>query len=119
MESVCSSVPAFITAMDALVIPSLWEEAFPFSALEGMSLGKPIVATRSGGLPELVTDDENGFLIEKRDCQGLVGALQRLATEPDLGARMGARARAIHRADYTLERFGERMEAAYQTVAGL
>lgn len=108
-----------MNAMDCVLIPSLWEEAFGFSALEAMSLGKPIVATRSGGLPELVVPDETGFLIEKRDSQALVDAILMLESNPILRARLGAIAKERHRTEYTVEKFGERMEAAYMRAAGL
>lgn len=108
-----------MSAMDAIVIPSLWEEAFPFSALEAMSLGKPLIASRSGGLPELITDGENGFLFEKRDAAALAEAVNTLKGDPGLVASMGARSRELHAQDYTVARFGERMEHAYASAAGL
>ncbi len=108
-----------MNAMDCVLIPSLWEEAFPFSALEAMSLGKPIVATKSGGLPELVVPDETGFLVEKRDSQGLASAISTLSEDPALCARLGAVAQERHRQLYTIEKFGERVEAAYKLATGL
>ncbi len=102
-----------MNAMDCVVIPSLWEEAFPYSALEAMSLGKPVIATRSGGLPELVTEDVTGKLFDKRDAAGLVRAMRELMSSPSDLARLGQAARELHRSEYTVEKFGERMEAAY------
>lgn len=108
-----------MNAMDCVLIPSLWEEALGFSALEAMSLGKPIVATKSGGLPELVVPGETGFLIEKRDSGALADAVRELSGNPALAERLGQRAREIQRAEYTIEKFGERMEAVYRAAAGL
>jgi glycosyltransferase involved in cell wall biosynthesis len=108
-----------MNAMDCVLIPSLWEEALGFSALEAMSLGKPIVATKSGGLPELVVPGETGFLIEKRDSGALADAVRELSADPALAERLGKRAREIQRAEYTIEKFGERMEAVYGAAAGL
>jgi glycosyltransferase involved in cell wall biosynthesis len=108
-----------MSAMDAVAIPSLWEEAFGFSAVEAMSLGKPIIATISGGLPELITQGENGFLIEKRDAKALAEAVEALRSDPALASRMGAVSRDLHAQEYTVARFGERMELAYKNAAGL
>ncbi|MCC7435134.1 MAG: glycosyltransferase family 4 protein [Methanoregulaceae archaeon] len=102
-----------MAAMDAVVIPSLWEEAFPYSALEAMSLGKPILATRSGGLPELVEDGVTGSLFEKRDASELAQLVRAWGEDSEFVASMGTAARNRHRTEYTLERFGERMESAY------
>jgi len=103
-----------MNAMDVIAIPSLWEEAFGYAAVEAMSLGKPVIATRSGGLPELIKDGENGFLIEKRDAAALVKAIEALRADPALCAKMGQAARELHQSEYTVEKFAERVEAAYE-----
>lgn len=108
-----------MNAMDAVVIPSLWEEALGFSTLEAMSLGKPVVATRSGGLPELITDGENGFLVPKNDPKALAEAIATLESDHELARTMGNRSQELHRQEYTVERFGERMEQAYKWATGL
>lgn len=102
-----------MSAMDIVLMPSLWEEALGFSAMEALSLGKPIVASRSGGLPELVEDGVTGFIVEKRDVDGLVEAVKTLSGDSGLKAKMGQAALARHKAEFTVEKFGERMEAAY------
>lgn len=102
-----------MAAMDAIVAPSLWEEAFCYSALEAMSLSKPILATRSGGLPELIHHGENGLLFEKKDSAALVDCVKQLASDPGLVKRMGERSREIHQTQYTIAHMGERMEGAY------
>lgn len=108
-----SEVANPMSAMDAVVMPSLWDEAFGFSALEAMSLGMPILATRSGGLPELVEDGVTGALFDKRDSSELVRLVRAWSEDPDRVASMGTAARNRQRSEYTLERFGERMESAY------
>jgi len=109
-----SDVANAMNAMDAIVIPSQWEEAFPYSALEAMSLGKPILATKSGGLPEMVEEGVTGALFEKRDADALADLVRSWSADPTRVAAMGTAARSRHRTNYTLENFGERMEAAYQ-----
>jgi glycosyltransferase involved in cell wall biosynthesis len=97
----------------AVVVPSVWEEAFPYSVLEAFSIGKPVLASISGGLPELVEDGLTGFLHPKRDERKLGEHMRRIADDPALSSEMGQQARELHRAEYTLEKMGERLEAAY------
>jgi glycosyltransferase involved in cell wall biosynthesis len=104
-----------MAAVNAVVIPSQWEEAFPYAALEAMSLGKPLVASNVGGLPELVTAGENGLLFDKANPAELASALSRLEQDPAQAKAMGDKGKQIHRSEYTVEKMAERIEAAYQS----
>lgn len=105
-----------MAAMDAIVVPSVWAEAFPFSVLEAMSIAKPVIATRRGGLPEMVLDGETGTLVEAENAIALADAIKALAADPAGSAAMGARAREIQRRDYTIEAFAKRMESVYASI---
>ena len=106
-------IPECIEAMEAVVIPSIWEEAFPFAALEAMSLGRTVIASRVGGMPEIIEDGKTGMLFDKGDDAALAVAAAKLAADPDLNARLGANAREAHRSSYTIEKMAERIEAVY------
>jgi glycosyltransferase involved in cell wall biosynthesis len=80
-------VPQLIAALDAYVLPSLWE-GLPLALLEALALGKPIVATRVGGNPEVVEDGENGLLVPPRDPEALARALLTVRRDAALRARM-------------------------------
>jgi glycosyltransferase involved in cell wall biosynthesis len=105
-----------MNAVDAVAIPSRWAEAFPFAALEAMSLGKPIVAADVGGLPELVSNDITGLLFRREDPVGMADKMLQLAGSPELVATLGAEAKARHRDLYTLEHMAERMERVYEAI---
>jgi glycosyltransferase involved in cell wall biosynthesis len=77
----------------AVVLPS-YREGLPLCVLEAMAHGRPVVATRVGGIPELVEDGVTGFLVEPGDVAGLRAALERLLADPMLRRRMGREARA-------------------------
>lgn len=91
-EAMVESRP-FLDAMDVLVVPSLWEEPFGLVAVEGMARSLPVVATRSGGLTEIVEDGVTGIQTEKT-ASSLREAVARLVAEPVVRARMGEAGRA-------------------------
>ncbi len=77
------------------VLSSVGSEASSRACLEWMALGKPVVVTRVGTLPELVSSAENGYLLMPRDSSGLAGAIMTLLKNPDRAREMGARGREI------------------------
>jgi glycosyltransferase involved in cell wall biosynthesis len=78
---------------DVFVLPSLWE-GYGIAALEAMCYGVPVVASRSGGITEVVEDMETGFLVPPRNSQALAGALVRLIDDQRLWTHMSAAAAA-------------------------
>jgi glycosyltransferase involved in cell wall biosynthesis len=78
-----------------VVLPSIWYENYPMSLLEAGVLGKAVVASRLGGIPEIIFDGENGFLAEPGDARDLQEKIQRLFGDNDLCERMGRRAREM------------------------
>lgn len=78
---------------DLCVVPSTWAEAFGLSALEPMARATPVVASRAGGLPEVVVDGRTGILVAPGDERQLQEAMDRILRDPDLRASMGAAAR--------------------------
>ena len=74
--------------MDALVVPSTWYENTPFVVLEAFAAGVPVIASDLGGLSEVVRDGGNGLLFRAGDASALRAAIERLAGEPGLYARL-------------------------------
>ncbi len=100
------SAAALMARADVVVVPSL-SEAFGLVAAEAMALGRPVVATRVGGLPEVVVDGQTGLLVEPNDSPAVANAVRRLLDDSGLAARLGAAGRAHAR-----ERFDARRMAA-------
>ena len=79
-------------AADVYVLPS-HVEALPYSLLEAMSYGLPCLATRVGGVGDVLTDGENGLLVEAREVDALAEGIARLLTDASLRRRLGTAAR--------------------------
>lgn len=81
-------VPAVTAALDVAVLPS-YREAQGLVILEAMALGRPVVATRVGGIPEMVEDGVTGLLVPAHDSQALAAAIVRLLTDHSLADVIG------------------------------
>jgi glycosyltransferase involved in cell wall biosynthesis len=82
------------------VLPSR-SEGIPNIALEAMALGKPVVATRVGGIPDIITDGEEGLLVSPEDPPSLARALRRVLDDEALAGRLGGRGRDRVRKSFT------------------
>lgn len=109
-------VPEIMKALDLLAMPS-WEEPFGLVATEAMAAGTPLVATRAGGLAEVVEDGVEGILIPPRDADALRDALIRLANDPDLRRTMGQAGMETSRRRFSHQRVAEEYEAVLAAVA--
>lgn len=69
--------------------PSIWPEPCPTVVMEAMSIGRPVIATDIGGLPDIIGDGETGLLVPPGDVAALRGAMERLLADPELRMRMG------------------------------
>ena len=108
-------VPQILAASDIFVLSSNWE-GLPRSIIEAMMAELPVVATKVGGVPELVEDGVTGFLVPPRDPDALAEALQKLLTDPKLRRRMGQAGRAKALRKFTSDRMLRETEKAYEEV---
>jgi glycosyltransferase involved in cell wall biosynthesis len=108
-------VAPYYAAFDAMILPSI-NEGTPVSAIEALAAGRPVVATRVGGVPDVVREGEDGFLVEPGDVDALAERLARLAADPELRERLGAagRARVIPR--YSVERLVDDIDLLYRSL---
>lgn len=98
------------------VLPSEWYENNPRSILEGFALGKAAVATRIGGIPELVRDGETGWTCEPRNPADLRAKILTLARHPDEIRRMGENARRLVEEEFNEEVHYQRLMELYASV---
>jgi glycosyltransferase involved in cell wall biosynthesis len=109
------NVAPFYSAFDAMILPS-GNEGTPVSAMESLAAGRPVVATRVGGVPDVVRDGEDGFLVELGDVRELAGALARLADDPELRVRMGEAGRARVLPRYAVQRLVDDVDRLYRAL---
>jgi glycosyltransferase involved in cell wall biosynthesis len=107
-----ADTPAFLAGIDIFVLPSLYE-GLGVAALEAMAARKAVIASRVGGLAEVITDGVTGFLVPPRDSVALSETIARLIADPSLARAVGRRAAAHVREHFTLERMAARNEAYY------
>ena len=110
-----SDVPDLLRGATVFARPSTLE-GMPLTVLEAMATGLPVIATRVGGTPELITDGENGFLIPVGDSHALAEAILDVLSAPERSSRMGQRNLQIVQIEYTWERVINRTEALYQEM---
>jgi glycosyltransferase involved in cell wall biosynthesis len=80
-------------AADIVCQASRWEEVFGWVIAEAMAYGRPVIGTRVGGIPEVVSDQETGFLIDRGDTKALADRLLALMADPQRRSIMGAAGR--------------------------
>jgi phosphatidyl-myo-inositol dimannoside synthase len=113
-------VGGLLRAADVVAVPSVRDEkgnvdGLPNVLLEAMAVGRPLVSTRIAGVPDVVDHDRNGLLVPPGDDDALAAALERLATDRELRARLAAaaldRARAL-----SWKSYGDQLLAGYEKV---
>jgi glycosyltransferase involved in cell wall biosynthesis len=110
-------VPDLLAAMDVLVLPS-HEEGLPNSILEAMASALPVVATRVGGVAELLVDGDGGRIVPSRDPSALGEAIAEIARCAETRRAMGARNLARARAHFALAESVRRYETVYSELCG-
>jgi glycogen synthase len=109
-------VPAVLAHADLLVLPSLYEELGTV-LLEAMQAALPIIASRTGGILDVIEDGVNGLLVPPGEPEALARAINRLLADRDLACRLSEEAQERVK-DYDWEVLAERVLAVYQGVAG-
>jgi glycosyltransferase involved in cell wall biosynthesis len=108
-------LPCIYADLDVLVVSSD-NEGTPVSAIEAMAAGCPVVATHVGGLPDLVTDGETGYLVPPRNPEGLANAVLCLLRDSETARRIAQNARAMVREHFSLQRLIADEEYLYRQL---
>ena len=114
MVGVQRNVPEWIQAMDVFVHASE-REPFGIVVIEAMSLGKPVVATRPGGLEEIITHNSDGQLVTWNKADELAEAILKYLLDPEWARSVGERARQRSQ-EYTMEKYAHRLGEALRAI---
>jgi len=99
-----------------VVLPSICYENCPNVILEAFAAGKPVIASRSGGIPELINEGVDGFLFDTGDAAGLASAMRRLIEDPELASEMGKQGRAKVEEHYSIGAYMKSLLGIYERV---
>ena len=110
-----SDVQNIYRSSDIIVMPSRWGEPFGLINIEAGAARKPMIATRDGGITEIIRHGENGFLINKEDLAALIGYTKQLIENEPLRKQMGERARQIVEQEFT-DQPVRKLEALYDAL---
>jgi glycosyltransferase involved in cell wall biosynthesis len=110
------AVPEWLALMDAFVLASYANEGVPQALLQALAMGKPTVATRTGGIPEVIVQEETGLLVPPRDSRALAQAMSRLARDAALREILSRRGPQLVASRYSLEQMADALEALYSGI---
>jgi L-malate glycosyltransferase len=111
-------VVRLLSSIEIFVMPSITDEGFGVAALEASATRLPVVATRVGGVPEVVEDGVTGILVERSNVKQLADAIIKLIENPDLRSQMGQAGRDFVEQNYRWEENVRSMEKLYNEVLG-
>jgi glycosyltransferase involved in cell wall biosynthesis len=109
-------VPAVTAALDVAVLPS-YREALGLAVLEAMALGRPVVATNVGGIPEMVEHERTGLLVPPHDAVALADAIVRMLTDHPLADTLARAGRDLVHERFCIERMVEATQTLYDEAA--
>jgi glycosyltransferase involved in cell wall biosynthesis len=110
-------IPMIIAASDVVILPSDRFEGVPQVILQALGMGRPVVASPIGGIPEVVRHDETGCLCPAGEPSAFAGAIARLLADPSLRERLGAAGRELVLSRYSSTAMCEKTEAFYDRLA--
>jgi len=106
-------LPGFYGAADVVVVPSTYEPG-GITPIEAMSMMKPVIGARAGGIAEALTDGVNGLLVSPGDSRAIAVAVKRLHDDPELATKLGENGRTVAVNRFGWERVARETRAAYK-----
>lgn len=114
-----NDIPEILSQSDLMVLPSLFGEGLPMVILEAMAMGVAVVASRAEGIPEIIVDGKNGFLVEPGDSVQLSDKIIQLIGDPALLQGVGQSAQEKIFREMNLHHYARQIERVYQDVLNL
>lgn len=111
-------IPAIVNRSTLMLVPSRWQEPFGIVCLEAAMMGRPVVASRVGGVPDVVEDGTSGVLVEPDEPAPLALAIASLLDDPAAARAMGRRARQLAESRFGYDRFLRKHLEVYEEAIG-
>lgn len=108
-------ISTIYSILDVVVLSSV-TEGLPLTLLEALAHEKPVVATRVGGVPELIKDGETGILVNPKDSQGLANGILKILDNPEEAKKLAMRGRKLVEEKFNSKSMSERIEKLYYEV---
>jgi len=109
------NIPEVYSFSDVAILSS-WSEGLPQGLLQAMAAAVPVVATKVGGVPEVVIHEKTGILVEPGDHEGLAKGIIRILHDPDLAAKMTGTARDLVMKEHSVGHMIDKIEALYENL---
>jgi len=109
-------VPQLMKIMDVFVLPSL-QEGFPRTMLEAMYMGIPIIASNISGIPEIIEEGKNGFLVTPKRFTDIIDKLKVISNDPELSRAIGTNARKKVESAYLPKDYIQKLESLYKELS--
>jgi glycosyltransferase involved in cell wall biosynthesis len=103
-----------LALMDLFVFPSRWPEAFGLTLVEAMAAGKPVIATKTGTVPEIIHHGSNGWLVEPDNVSSLAEGIRQLLKDQETAGRLAKAGQQRVRENFHVARFVSEIEAVYR-----
>lgn len=113
-----NEIKKYISNCSFVIVPSIWYENCPYSILETIEIGKPVVASKIGGIPELIDDNETGMLYKYDDCNELKEKIEKLYQDKKLRESMGKKARKKFENEFSNEAYYKNITNIYMQIIG-
>jgi glycosyltransferase involved in cell wall biosynthesis len=111
-----NEIKSYIRNARFIVVPSIWYENCPYSILETMEIGKPIIGSRIGGIPELIENEKNGYLYKYDDVKELSERMEKLFTNTGIVRNQGEMSRKIYEMKYSEDIYYNEIMKIYNTL---
>ena len=111
------NVHEYMAEADIVLVPSLWEDPLPLVVMEAMANARIVIASMTGGIPEMITDGRDGMLVPKARPDVLAEKILWVMAHPEEAAEMAARARWRAVREFTIERMAGAMAGVYESLA--
>jgi glycosyltransferase involved in cell wall biosynthesis len=111
-----NDIPNILSFLDVIVVCSRCPDSLPTVVLEAMAMGKFVISTNIGGIPEMIVNDETGILVPPNDPETLAKAILGLINQPDKIKEMGIKARERIKTKFTIEKNVESIKKIYKKL---